>query len=66
MLNISVLTYGTEKVLTVLITTNRMQHIIGRKYNVARSYVGLIVTLAALKMRGQILLSYFDTQTTVC
>lgn len=43
-----------------------MQHMTGRKYNVARSYVGLLVKFAVLKIWGQIQLRYFDTQTTVC
>jgi len=65
MLNNSVLISGTEKVRTVL-TTNRMQHVTVRKYNVVRSYVGLLVKLAAIRIWGQIQLKYFDTQTTVC
>jgi hypothetical protein len=67
MLNNSVLIYGTEEVLTVMIT-NGMQHITGRKYNVVRSYVGLLVTLAVVKIRGLILLvlTYIDTQVRVC
>jgi hypothetical protein len=54
MLNNSVLIYGTEKVLTVLITTNRIQHMTGRRYNIVRSYVSLLVKFAALKIWGQI------------